>query len=411
MTKDEVKKDCLIRATVNKQASVSDVARRLGLSERQVLRLKAKIKKGESLLHKNCGNQSRNLDDLLKQKIVDLYKSFEFSGANFLFFKQLLFEHHQIKISYNALKTLLNKADIRSPRKRKKKEKHSRRPPRECFGDMLQGDATPHQFFLPFGDVNHYSLHGFIDDATGTITSLYMTKNECADGYFEVLRDTLVNFGSPASIYIDGLSLFFSSKKDKLSKQDILNGVEEHKTQVGKILDDLGIELIRALSPQAKGKIERLWETLQSRLFIEFKIHKIDTVEKANKFLKTYIKRYNDQFAHPAFSEKSMFMQLPKSVNLDTLLTLRETRKLDAGLAFSLNKTIFSVPKCQPHATVEILFSSRLGMKVLYKDSLYDVVPLRDENKFAFSTQDSIRKKMAAVVQSYIHRNEKLCIA
>ena len=136
---------------------------------------------------------------------------------------------------------------------------------------MLQVDGTPFDWF---GDGQKYSLHGFIDDATGKITGLYMCKNECLLGYLEVLRQTLENYGIPISLYPDKYSVFFPPKKvdDHITIEEQLNGREKGITQFGRIVEELGIEMFAASSPQAKGRIERLWETLQSRLVTEFRI-------------------------------------------------------------------------------------------------------------------------------------------
>jgi transposase InsO family protein len=323
-----------------------------------------------------------------------------------LHFKELLWDLHQVKISYNALRVLLLRAGFVSPKKHRQKKFHPRRPPKEAFGEMLQTDASSHQFFLPFGDTKFYALHGFIDDATGTITGLYITKNECSDGYFEALRYTLTHFGCPASVYADGLSLFFSNKRETLSKKDILAGIEERRTQFGQIFYDLGIELIHARSSQAKGKIERLWQTLQSRLITEFKIHGIDSVEKANAFLPEYIAAFNKKFAKPV--PKSIFLPLPKSIDLGLLLSLKFTRKLDSGLCFSFFKNIFKVPDGKPHTTVQLLVSKIHGMKVLFKGKLLSVIPLFDNNHNPVVTQHPCRDIIQNIVKAFLTRNERV---
>ena len=115
----------------------------------------------------------------------------------------------------------VNKNNIKSPRKHRKTKVHHRRNRRGKAGELLQIDATPHEFFA--GDNNKYTLHGLIDDASGQITGLYMCKNECMQGYFEIMRQTLRNFDVPESIYADGSSIFFTTKKDKLTIEDVLD--------------------------------------------------------------------------------------------------------------------------------------------------------------------------------------------
>lgn len=198
---------------------------------------------------------------------------------------------------------------------------------KEAEGIMLQTDGTPFDWFV---NGEKYSLHGFIDDATGKITGLYMCKNECLLWYLEVLRQTLENYGIPISLYPDKYSVFFPPKKvnDHITLEEQLNGREKGITQFGRIVEELGIEMFPASSPQAKGRIERFWETLQSRLTTEFRINHITTIDEANKFLESYIEKYNSQFSVSAKSTQSVYLKLPKRYNLDELLCVRFERTI-----------------------------------------------------------------------------------
>ena len=211
---------------------------------------------------------------------------------------------------------------IKSPKKHRKTKLHHRRKRKEAEGMMLQADGTPFDWFE---NGEKYSLHGFIDDATGKITGLYMCKNECLLGYLEVLRQTLENYGIPISLYPDKYSVFFPPKKvnDHVTIEEQLNGRDKGITQFGRIVEELGIEMFPASSPQAKGRIERLWETLQNRLVTEFRINKITTIDKANEFLPNYIIKYNSKFSVETSNKKSLFLKLPKRYNLDELLCVK----------------------------------------------------------------------------------------
>ena len=158
-----------------------------------------------------------------------------------------------------------------------------------------------------------------------------MCKNECLLGYLEVLRQTLENFGIPISLYPDKYSVFFPPKKvdDHITIEEQLNGRQKGITQFGRIVEELGIEMFPASSPQAKGRIERLWETLQSRLVTEFRINHITTMEQANDFFKDYIEKYNTKFSVKANNSQSVFLKLPKRYNLDELLCVRFERVID----------------------------------------------------------------------------------
>jgi len=395
MTHKEKQKDAVVRAAIGGQLTSTRAGKMLDISSRQVRKLKAKVRAGESLRHGNSKRSPKRLADDMRERIVQIYKTFEFRDSNFSQFRELLETHHDIKVSYTFLKNVLNEAGIKSPKKQRKRKIHKSRPPKEHFGEMLQTDGSHHQWFKPFGDNAFYTAHAFMDDATGTVTGAQFSKNECLDGYCEAFRQTLEDYGVPGSVYADGLSIFFG-KEHQPSIAEMLDGIYERKTQFGAILDALGVELIHARSSQAKGKIERLWQTFQSRLVIEFKINKIDNVEKANNFMPKFLADFNKKFTKPATNDRSDFLPLPKHINLDTLLVKKFSRKLDAGLVFSLHNNKYRVDGVPPKATVEVLMSSRLGFKALYQDKLHDPVPLVNPER----TED--------MLHFYLFKNERV---
>jgi hypothetical protein len=291
-----------------------------------------------------------------------------------------------------------------SPKKRRKrKEKHERRERREKFGELLQTDATPYDWFQT-GET--FALHGYIDDARGMVTGLHLSKNECMDGYLEAFRQTLTDYGTPEALYADGLSIFFGKKKnEELTIEEELSGTFSRKTQFGQICDTLGVELIHARSSQAKGRVERLWETLQSRLPIEFAMRGIQTVEAANVFLKDEFRAmFNARFGVNE-SAKSCFVPLPKSVLLDRLLSYKITRKLDCGGCFTWHSMRFKVEGKLASCKVTLLVSNRLGVVVEYNDVLYKVKPLTFKNE-NIATTDSVEAILSRFVFRYCFKNE-----
>ena len=411
MNKKEELKAHIIKCCVEGNMTVKQAANRLGFSERYIKKLKARYKKYgvSSMLHGNCGRQpKRTLDIALKQKILDIRKQPEFDTVNVMHFKDILEEKYKIIVSYSFLYNFLKGNNIKSPRKHRKTKLHHRRNRRSKIGELLQIDATPHEFFI--GDNNKYTLHGLIDDASGQITGLYMCKNECMQGYFEVIRQTLKNFGVPENIYADGSSIFFTTKKDKLTLEEQLSGIEEPNTQFGKIMDELGIHLIHAGSSQAKGRIERLWNTLHDRLITEFKINNITNMEQANLFLKEYIKKYNKKFKVKPRDKKKAFIPLLKSVNLDTLLTVKYKRTVDNGACFSLNNVSFKIEKIDilPRTRIDVLISKKIGIKVLYKNKLYTVIPIYDKNDIPIEKIESIENIIAEFIYFNCLKNERI---
>lgn len=376
----DLKRATLIEACIKGECTVKQVATALGLSERRVKQIKKEVKENgvKSIQHGNRGRKPKNtIPNETKQKILELKSSYEYEISNFKHFQELLKERENISISYSALYNILRNAGIKSPKKHHKTKLHHRRKRKECEGMMLQADGTPFDWF---GDGQKYSLHGFIDDATGKITGLYMCKNECLLGYLEVLRQTLENYGIPISLYPDKYSVFFPPKKvnDHITLEEQLNGREKGITQFGRIIEELGIEMFPASSPQAKGRIERLWETLQSRLVTEFRINHITTMDEANCFLIEYIEKYNSKFAIEASNQKSMFLKLPKRYNLDELLCVKFERTIDNAGVFSINNSKFQIidKYLPPKTKVQIYLSQKIGMRVKVHNKTYDVQPL-----------------------------------
>lgn len=376
----DIKRATLIEACIKGQCTVKQVADALGLSERRVKQIKKEVKENgvKSIQHGNRGRKPKNtISDETRKRILELRSSYEYEISNFKHFQELLKERENIDISYSALYNILRNAGIKSPKKHHKTKLHHRRKRKECEGMMLQADGTPFDWF---GSGEKYSLHGFIDDATGKVTGLYMCKNECLLGYLEVLRQTLENYGIPISLYPDKYSVFFPPKKvnDHITIEEQLNGREKGITQFGRIVEDLGITMFAASSPQAKGRIERLWETLQSRLVTEFRINKITSIEQANKFLITYIVKYNSQFAIKPQNKQNMFLKLPKRYNLDELLCVRFERTIDNAGVFSINNSKFQImdKSLPPKTKIQVYLSKKIGMRVKSNNKVYDVQPL-----------------------------------
>lgn len=209
----DLKRVTLIDACIKGQCTVKQVATALGLSERRVKQIKKEVRENgvKSIQHGNRGRKPKNtIPDETKKKILELRNSYQYEISNFKHFQELLKERENIDISYSALYNILRNAGIKSPKKHRKTKLHHRRKRKECEGMMLQADGTPFDWF---NTGEKYSLHGFVDDATGKITGLYMCKNECLLGYLEVLRQTLENYGIPISLYPDKYSVFFPPKK------------------------------------------------------------------------------------------------------------------------------------------------------------------------------------------------------
>lgn len=378
MTRKQLKRHAVITQVIDGLITREKAAKLLELSVRQIDRIKKSyLQEGiESLIHKNTGRKPAHaLDNKLKCEIVRLKENTPYSQANFKHFQELLELHHGIRISYSSLYTLLKKADMLSPLKKKRRKKHPRRQRMPYKGELLQIDATPFEWF---GGNEKFALHAAIDDATGIITGAYFTHNECLHGYLEVMRQTCIEHGIPQAVYSDKHTIFRSPNTEKLTLEDEVQGKTVKLTQFGRALDELGIRLIYAHSPQAKGRIERLWATLQSRLPVELAIRNITTIEQANEFLKEYLLAFNNSFSVNHDSE-SLFVKYDGNYDIDEYLCVKYTRKMDNAGSFSINRKCFKVldrgfPIIPGKAAVSVLISTRKGIRVSYKGRAYDTI-------------------------------------
>lgn len=375
---EELKRISIIQSVIDKKRTQKEAAVALKLSERQIRKIVKRYREegADGIKHKNKMHKpSHAFPDELKEKIVLLKSSQDYVDTNFSHFRDLLEERENIKISYSALYSILHSNGISSKKAHKDRKTHRRRKRKEAEGMLVQTDGTPYDWF---GIGKRYSLHGYIDDASGKILGLYMCENECLMGYLEITRQMLKKYGSPVAIYSDKYSVFFPSSSQKVTVEEQLEGKEKPTTQFKRIMDVLGIELIAASTSQAKGRIERLWETLQDRLYNEFKINNITTIEEANKFLPKYMDKYNNRFAIEPESNETKFIPLPPYVDLDILLTSKFTRVIDNSGVFSIHNKKFQVidNDILPNTRIDIYISHKIGIIVEHKEKRYKVVCL-----------------------------------
>jgi transposase len=368
----------MIRESCDGQFTVKQVAERLKLSEGRVKQLKAAYRErgNKAFVHGNTGRTPVNkIPDQIRQIIVGTKLTEPYLKANFRHFTEILTESG-ITYSYTTIRNILTAAGHKSPKCRRPRKDIKAHPPRlrrESFGELLQADASPFDW-LGTGEL---SLHGYVDDATGTVTGLYLCKNECLLGYLEVTRQTIEHFGIPSELYPDKAGVFFvHNKHENFTLEEQLEGLAEHKTQLGKIMEDLGVNMHPALSPQAKGRIERLWETLQSRLPVEFQRQGITSIEAANAYLPSYIQKFNAQFTVKPVRNESLFVRLYDTSVLDVLLAATIERKTDHSGVFSFHNYQFLVPDpaCRGKK-ISIIMSEKIGFKAMVGESskLYEI--------------------------------------
>ncbi len=292
------------RMTAGQAAEVLD------LSLRHVRRILAAYRKegAAALAHGNRGRKPHNaLDESLRKWVSKLAGS-TYVGCNNQHLTELLAEREGITLSRSSVRRILLELGIRSPRRRRAPKHRSRREryPRE--GMLLQIDGSRDDWLESRGP--YLSLVGAIDDATGKALYALFRDEEDAQGYTLLLRHIVENLGIPEALYHDGHGIFERSRREPESLEEQLTG-RRKPTQFGRMMEELGIISITSLSPQAKGRIERLWGTFQDRLKSELRIAGAKTAEEANQVLWDFLPRFNRRFAVPARELGLAYRQAP----------------------------------------------------------------------------------------------------
>jgi transposase len=404
----------VIESALEGRYTVKEAALKLGLSPRRVKQLKKSYREqGVSVvIHGNSGRHPINYtDEKLREEIVKLKKSERYKDTNFTHFTELLEEYEHIKISYSTVCGILKKAGIVSKKQhRNAGKKHTRRKRKSAFGDMLQGDATPFDWF---GTGVKCTLHGFIDDATGKLTGLYFCQNECLMGYFEILRQTLIKHGLPGSLYLDKAGIFkVNTKKiENWTIDEILAGKVLDKTQFASIVEgELHIPIIYANSPQAKGRVERLWQTIQDRFVTMLKIFGITDMETANQKIDLLINYFNDRFAVDPESEESTFEKLDPSFDLDKILVVRHQRTTDNCGCFSFHNFLFQIDteRSLVKKKIDFIFSEKIGFMAKLGREYFPVTFLGMKNKRTITHIPDVTKML---LEKYYYADTKEHVA
>ena len=345
----------VIKKLVDTHGDKNRAALKLGITRRQVDRLIIAYKsKGKAaFLHGNRGRKPAiTIPDSIRKLVVDLYLT-KYYEANFTHYTELLEKYEDITLSVSAVTGILEAENIFSPkitkakRKRIKKElqqqknsakskkeadkiqknivavedAHSRRPRCTYFGELEQMDASPYEWF----GSEKTNLHIAVDDATGTLVGAYFDKQETLKGYYNVYAQILQNYGIPYRFFTDRRSVFTYKKKNA---PDI---GEDTCTQFAYACKQLGTEIEYSSVAQAKGRVERMFETLQSRLPVELRLAGVTDIDAANEFLNSYINEFNDRFALPVHLIKSVFEKQPSEETINLTLSVLTQRTVDNG--------------------------------------------------------------------------------
>jgi len=288
-----------------------EAAEVIDLSLRQVRRLLAAYRKegAAALAHGNRGRKPHHaLNEGQRKQVLELAQS-TYAGCNTQHFTELLCEREGIALARSSVRRILLEAGIRSPRKRRPPKHRSRRERYPEEGMLLQIDGSRHDWLEGRG--SWLSLIGAIDDATGKVPHALFREQEDAQGYFLLLRQVVTGYGIPMALYHDCHGIFERSKKEPETLEEQLEG-RRKPTQFGRLMEELGITSIPSCSPQARGRIERLWGTFQDRLVSELRLAGVTTIEEANRVLWDFLPRYSQKFAIPAKEPGSPYHQTPE---------------------------------------------------------------------------------------------------
>lgn len=381
MTSKELSRYEVISQLLNRQINGTAAARQLNLSVRQIKRLKVKVKNfgAKSLIHGNRGKTSNRKID---QKIIAQTKIFLkklYSDFRPTFANEQLKEKHQIQLSKEKVRQIMIAEKLWSPKNRKtNKEYRSWRPRKEYYGEMQQFDGSYHNWFEE--RAGEYCLLAAIDDATGKITQAKFTKHEGLKPAFAFWQKYVQTKGKPVSVYLDRHSTYKVNSKSVFDDPKVL-------TQFERAMQDLNVKIIHAYSPQAKGRIERLFGTLQDRLIKELRLEKINTVKEANKFLeKNFIPRFNQKFSVLAAQKKNLHKPLTEidKTNLDKIFSEQNLRIVNNDFTIRFKGQWFQLTERQPTLVLrkdKVLIEERIEGKIflsLRENNLsYEVLPER----------------------------------
>lgn len=330
------------------KVSVADAALLLGLSERTIRRLRARLEAAgpAALVHGNSGRRPANaLDPALAARIVTLAKT-TYAGINDSHLAELLAEREGISVSRASVQRVLRAAGIKSPRKHTRKRYRSRRERRPAKGMLVQLDGSRDRWF---GDGLPYAvLQAVIDDATSDVVAAVFREQEDAAGYFELLRTVISTKGVPLAAYSDKHSIFQVPPSERETVEEELAG-ERGPTQFARALAELGVELILAHSAPAKGRIERLWNTFQDRLKAELRLEGITTIAAANAFLIRYLPRHNARFAVSPADPAPAWRPLPAGKTVESVCCFKYSRLVAQDNTVRLDGAVLQLPPRGAH--------------------------------------------------------------
>jgi transposase len=336
MSSDERERSHLVRACVEARMGQREASERLGIGVRQFKRLvRAWKQDGDAgLVSRQRGRPSnRRLNDVRRADVEALLKD-RYAGFGATLASEKLLGLDGIEVSVETVRQMQISLGLWKPKARRAKRVFQLRERRPRFGELIQIDGSPHHWFEGRGP--RCTLIVFIDDATGRLTALRFAPVESGQAYLAALRDHVLAHGCPLAFYSDRHGIFRVNAKDAQSG--------DGKTEFGRVVERLEIGLITALTPQAKGRVERANQTLQDRLVKEMRLRNICSITAAQAYLPEFILEWNKKFAVPPRDETPAHRPWTKTAEeLDRALACQEERVLTKALTFSYGGTKYCV--------------------------------------------------------------------
>ena len=310
----------MLNSVLEYHLPIAQAAEIMGVSERHAKRLLAAYRKDGpvAVAHGNRGRRPHNaVPEDAAAAVVKLARS-HYSGANHSHFTELLREREGIDLSRPTVRRLLVKAGMGSPRSRRSQQHRFRRKRMPQEGMLIQVDGSPHPWLEDRGDKLVLLLA--VDDATGVVAQAIFRPSEDTRGYLALLEGLVRQWGIPLALYSDRHAAF---------KYNARQGpVLYESTQFARVMRELGIQQIFALSPQAKGRVERMASTFQDRLVTELRLAGATTMEQANEILQEFLPRFNARFAVAAEQPETAYRPVPEEMSLTETVSIRHTRKV-----------------------------------------------------------------------------------
>ena len=375
----------LLKMVIEGKITLKDAGRVMGISYRHAKRLKRKLisEGARGLVHGSRGRPSpRALNGAIAQRIIALSRE-KYVNFNDTHFTEKLNEAEGITVSRDTVRRLRRTNGIAAKRKRRAPKHHHRRARKPQAGMMVLWDGSPHRWFGK--DNPPCCLMAAIDDATSELLDGFFIPSECSFGYMTLLEQIVKRYGIPLSVYQDRHGSLHRND-DNWTLEEQLNG-EQEPTQVGGCLKSLGITPIFALTPQAKGRVERLFGVLQDRLIAELELREITEMDAGNIFLtEHFIAEHNRRFAITAEVSETAWRRVARDVDLERVISFRYQAVVGNDNTVRLGSIVIDIPEGKAKrgyakATVEVRQLIDGSWRVYYKDTLIaktDPTPLKE---------------------------------